>query len=631
MSVSRERNWVAFLLAAALLAAAAAQGRASEAAEGPALAAPAATMPTITTAPVPQTVNAGAKATFSVVAAGSPAPTYQWQLNNVDITGATAASFTTAATVPGDDGKMYSVVITNSAGSITSTPVRLTVHFLPSVTTQPAAQSVLLGAKATFTVVGAGNPAPTYQWQRLTPPSTWTNIAGATAASYTTGATLTSDDQAQFRVVLTNSVGPVDSKPAILTVQFAPIIQTPPASQSVTVGFPVTFSVTVIGTAPLSYQWQRQTPPSATWDNVGTAATYTFTPPTIPGNSGSLFQVIVTNAEGSATSTPPATLTVTPPVPPSITAQPISITVVVGHTATFSVGAAGTPTLKYQWFKGMVAIAGATAATYTTPATTFADSGTSYSVAVSNAPETAVTVTSNAAVLTVDAGTSSLPSPWVDADVGTVGSPGDANLAGTTFTVCGAGAGISGTADAFNYLYQVVTGDASIVALVTPASLHSGALAGVMIRETLAPGSAGAGMYITGAGGTLFVDRPSTGAAAAQTAGASATIPYWVRLERSGNTLTGSVSPDGATWTVVKSETVTMAAGVLIGFASTSGDPGALNCSTFDSLSGTGAWAAGVHPSGGGGGGGGCGLLGIEGFLLLLLLRVGWRGGCLAK
>jgi hypothetical protein len=89
-------------------------------------------------------------------------------------------------------------------------------------------------------------------------------------------------------------------------------------------------------------------------------------------------------------------------VAPAITAQPTDQRVVVGSTATFTVTASGTAPLRFQWQKGTTPIAGATAATYTTPATTLVDDGSSFQVVVSNA---AGSVTSNSAMLTVAAGT----------------------------------------------------------------------------------------------------------------------------------------------------------------------------------------------------------------------------------
>jgi len=85
---------------------------------------------------------------------------------------------------------------------------------------------------------------------------------------------------------------------------------------------------------------------------------------------------------------------------PTILLQPADTTVTVGATATFTVSAAGTPPLHYQWRKGGAAISGATASSYTTPATTPADSGASFSVTVRNS---AGYVTSMQAILTVTA------------------------------------------------------------------------------------------------------------------------------------------------------------------------------------------------------------------------------------
>src|SRR5207302_6862070 len=83
---------------------------------------------------------------------------------------------------------------------------------------------------------------------------------------------------------------------------------------------------------------------------------------------------------------------------PTITTRPASQTVSVGQRATFTVTAAGTAPLSYQWQKNGTAIGAATAASYTTPATTAADNGNQFTVVVSNA---AGSLTSNAASLTV--------------------------------------------------------------------------------------------------------------------------------------------------------------------------------------------------------------------------------------
>src|SRR5438552_11620 len=86
------------------------------------------------------------------------------------------------------------------------------------------------------------------------------------------------------------------------------------------------------------------------------------------------------------------------PVAPAITTQPASQMVTAGQTATFTVTATGTAPVSYQWQMNGTAIGGATAASYTTPATTTADSGAQFTVVVSNAVGS---VTSTAASLTV--------------------------------------------------------------------------------------------------------------------------------------------------------------------------------------------------------------------------------------
>jgi hypothetical protein len=175
----------------------------------------------------------------------------------------------------------------------------------------------------------------------------------------------------------------------------APSITAQPANQTVTAGQTATFSVTVAGTTPFTYQWQKGT----TAISGATSASYT-TVPTTTADSGSQFSVVVTNAIGNATSKA-ATLTVNGAAgAPSITAQPTNQTVTAGQTATFSVTVAGTTPFNYQWQKGTTAISGATSASYTTAPTTAADSGSQFSVVVSNAVGN---VTSNAATLTVNA------------------------------------------------------------------------------------------------------------------------------------------------------------------------------------------------------------------------------------
>ncbi len=174
------------------------------------------TAPAFASQPANQSVTVGHSATFSVTVTGTSPFTYQWQKNNANISGATSASYTTPATVSGDSGSTFRLIVTNSVSSITSSSATLTVTSAPvgpSITTQPANQTVTVGQAATFSVVAAGTAPLTYQWQKNN-----ANIGGATATSYTTPATVSGDNGSTFRVIVTNTVTSITSNAATLTV-----------------------------------------------------------------------------------------------------------------------------------------------------------------------------------------------------------------------------------------------------------------------------------------------------------------------------------------------------------------------------------------------------------------------------
>jgi hypothetical protein len=172
----------------------------------------------------------------------------------------------------------------------------------PTIVTPPANQTVTAGQTATFSVTASGTAPLSYQWQK-----NGADINGATLASYTTPVATAQDNDEQFRVVVSNSVGSATSSAATLTVDSPPTIVTPPANQTVRAGQTATFSVTASGTAPLSYQWQK----NGADINGATLASYT-TPATAAQDNGAEFRVVVSNSAGKATSNP-ATLTVSPP------------------------------------------------------------------------------------------------------------------------------------------------------------------------------------------------------------------------------------------------------------------------------------------------------------------------------
>ncbi len=341
--------------------------------------------PIFTTQPASLTVVAPAAASFTAAASGFPVPTYQWQKGGVAISGATSATYSIPTTSL-SDAATYTCVATNSIGTATSNGAVLTIQVPPAITTQPTGTTVTAGASASFTVVATGTPAPTYQWQKNN-----VNISGATSATYAIAST-TLGDAGAYTVVVTNPAGTVTSAAAVLTVNAPPVITAQPANQSVVVGQTATFSVTATGNPTPTYQWRK----GGVAIGGATGSTYT-TPVTVIGDSGSTFDVVVTNSLGTVTSTA-ATLTVNPaPVVPTITTQPLSQTVAAGASVTFTVVATGTPTPTYQWYKDSVAISGATSSSYTIAAVAATDAGV-YAVSATNSQGT---ITSSGATLTV--------------------------------------------------------------------------------------------------------------------------------------------------------------------------------------------------------------------------------------
>src|SRR5262249_5789500 len=142
----------------------------------------------------------------------------------------------------------YTVVVTNSYGTATSVPAQLTVGLPPLITSDPISQTVLAGDTALFTVAAQGTEPLTYQWYfndtiilpgETNTTLTLTNVIPAKAGTYT--------------VAVANNFGNATSAAARLNVGGAPFIISNPSRQVATNGGTAVFTVTVQGSAPLSY------------------------------------------------------------------------------------------------------------------------------------------------------------------------------------------------------------------------------------------------------------------------------------------------------------------------------------------------------------------------------------------
>jgi large repetitive protein len=199
-----------------------------------------------------------------------------------------------------------------------------------------------------------------------------------------------------------------------------------------------------------------------------------------------------------------------------------------------------------------------------------------------NVVVTVNSVASNGVPFTVTSST--LPAPWLSQDVGGPAIAGQASYSAGAFSLSAGGVDIWDVADQFRFVYQPIDGDGQVVAFVgSMQSADPWTKAGVMIREDLTAGARNAMVEATAANGLVFQSRVSPGGVSTSIKSAGA-VPRWVRLVRSGTTLSGYQSTDGATWTLMGNFTIAMATRVYVGLALTSHNTGAAASATFSSV-----------------------------------------------
>jgi phosphatidylserine/phosphatidylglycerophosphate/cardiolipin synthase-like enzyme len=295
---------------------------------------------------------------------------------------------------------------------------------------------------------------------------------------------------------------------------------------------------------------------------------------------------------GTAPNDVPPTVSITSPANGATFAAPANIT--IAASASDSDGTIS----KVDFYNGSTLIGTSTTSPYTvTWSNVPAGSYSLTAVATDNGN---MSTTSSPVSVTVSSTPppNPLPSGWTDADVGATGAAGSATYSSGTFTVKGAGADVWGTADAFNYAYLPLNGDGWMIARVATVSNQANWVkAGVMIRGSLSASSAQGFMLVSYAKGVAFQRRTADGNTSVSTAGSLSTAPRWVKIVRSGSTITGYESGDGATWTQVGSDTFTMGTSALIGLAVSSHVSGVLATATFDNVTSSTAPAANNPPS----------------------------------
>ncbi len=276
----------------------------------------------------------------------------------------------------------------------------------PSITTQPADQTVAPGQSYSFGAAASGSPDPTVQWQVSTDGgSTFTNISGATTATYSAAAAL-ADSGKQFRAVFTNGTGTATTDAATLTVAVAPdapTIGTATAGASTaTVAF--TPPANTGGSPVLDYGAQC----TSSDGGASGSATGAASPISVAGlTPGSTYTCTATARNTIGSSVPSAASnSVVPTAPPSVTTQPSDSTVLAGQSYSFTAAASGSPAPTVQWRTStdngasFHDVPGATSPTLTATAAP-TDSGTQFEAVFTNSTGTVTTTTATLTVTSV--------------------------------------------------------------------------------------------------------------------------------------------------------------------------------------------------------------------------------------
>ncbi len=180
-----------------------------------------------------------------------------------------------------------------------------------------------------------------------------------------------------------------------------------------------------------------------------------------------------------------------------------------------------------------------------------------------------------------------IPTFVQETDIGGVGAPGftDFNNGNNGFAVSGAGSDLFGTADAFHYIYTTLSGDGSLTVHQTGNSaFDQSAPGGIDIRSSLSPTASN--LFVAERSDTQLIvnTRPIDGGQGSNVVIQPGAIPNWLRITRTGNSITAETSSDGLTFTPVTTQSLTLGTTAFIGIAVASHDVTTLSTSSFDNF-----------------------------------------------
>jgi hypothetical protein len=252
---------------------------------------------TIKSGPAGATINQGQNATFSVVAEGTGPFTYQWRKDGAVLTGATAATLRLVNVTVAQAGN-YSVTVSNTQVTTTSSPAALAVNTPLTLASNPISRTAAIGdtlAPAfSVTATAAAGVTLTYQWRK-----DGVNILGATSA--TLGLTaIKATDFGAYSVTITSPTGTLTSTSAVLTRAsdpvVAPVITRDPSSVTINPGSSLILSVAATGSPAPTYQWQFN------GANIPGANAATLVLTDVIAAQAGTYSVVATNSGGTATS-----------------------------------------------------------------------------------------------------------------------------------------------------------------------------------------------------------------------------------------------------------------------------------------------------------------------------------------
>ena len=200
--------------------------------------------------------------------------------------------------------------------------------------------------------------------------------------------------------------------------------------------------------------------------------------------------------------------------------------------------------------------------------------------------EASDTALSTTRQVTVEYGASSGSVLLKNMDVGSVGFAGSLDETTGTYTIRGSGYDVWNTFDEFHFYNAPFKGDGSMtIRLLSQTNTFPWAKVGLMIRDSLDSTASHALLAVTPSNGMAFQNRPSTGSISFHNNVGAYSFPVWIRLERSGTTITALQSIDGINWSNLGTTNPIMTGNDYIGVFITSHNNGALGEASFDNLS----------------------------------------------